>query len=130
MKIYTRTGDAGETSLLGGERVRKNELRIETIGSIDETNAVLGVVRVELLRSGVAPAGVDAVLARVQHALFEMGAELASRSAYPARAARLGDAEGAELESEIARCEAALAPLQSFILPGWAAVAAQLHMAR
>ena len=62
VKIYTRTGDDGETSLLGGERVRKNELRIATIGDVDETNAAIGVVRVELSRSGVAPEGVDETL--------------------------------------------------------------------
>lgn len=130
MKIYTRTGDAGETSLLGGQRVRKNELRIEVIGNIDETNAGLGLVRVELLRSGVAPEGIDALLSRVQHALFEMGAELAARSADVGRTAGLEDADVAELETAIDRCESALEPLQSFILPGGAAAAAQLHVAR
>lgn len=70
------------------------------------------------------------MLAKVQHALFEMGAELAARSADPSRPARLGDAEVAELESEIDRCEAELEPLQSFILPGGTAAAAQLHVAR
>lgn len=130
MKIYTRTGDAGETSLLGGQRVRKDELRIEVIGSIDETNAVLGVVRVELLRSGVAPEGIDILMSRVQHALFEMGAELASRSLEVGRNGGLGEADVAELEVAIDRCETALEPLTSFILPGGAAAAAQLHVAR
>ncbi len=90
-KIYTRTGDEGETSLLGGERLRKDDLRIETIGCIDETNAAIGLVRVELLRSGVAPEGVDAVLARSQHTLFDVGAELASRATGPSRTASLND---------------------------------------
>jgi cob(I)alamin adenosyltransferase len=130
MKIYTRTGDAGETSLLGGQRVRKDELRIEVIGSIDETNAVLGVVRVELLRSGVAPEGIDGLLSNVQHALFEMGAELASRSADAVQAVGLEEADVAELETAIDRCESVLEPLTSFILPGGAAAAAQLHVAR
>ena len=85
-KIYTRTGDDGETSLLGGERVRKDDLRIETIGSVDEINAALGVVRVELTRSGVAPEGVDAILAKAQHTLFNLGAELAARAATQSRA--------------------------------------------
>lgn len=130
MKIYTRTGDAGETSLLGGQRVRKDELRIEVVGSIDETNAVLGVVRVELLRSGVAPEGIDALLSTVQHTLFEMGAELASRSAVVGRAEGLDDADVAVLETAIDRSESAIEPLTSFVLPGGAAAAAQLHVAR
>jgi cob(I)alamin adenosyltransferase len=130
MKIYTRTGDDGETSLLGGERVRKDDLRIETIGSVDETNAALGVVRVELLRSGVAPKGVDAILAKSQHTLFNLGAELAARSSTQARAAIVSDADVAELEAAIDDYEAGLEPLRAFILPGGAAAAAQLHMAR
>ena len=129
-KIYTRTGDSGETSLLGGERVRKSDLRVETIGGVDETNAALGVVRVELVRSGVAPEGVDAMLARVQHALFNLGAELASRLVDQPQSAGLRDADVKKLEAEIDRCEAGLEPLRAFILPGGAAAAAQLHMAR
>jgi cob(I)alamin adenosyltransferase len=130
MKIYTRTGDDGETSLLGGERVRKDDLRIETIGSVDETNAALGVVRVELVRSGVAPEGVDAILAKSQHTLFNLGAELAARSSTQRRAAGLSETDVTELETAIDHFEAGLEPLRAFILPGGAAAAAQLHMAR
>jgi cob(I)alamin adenosyltransferase len=129
-KIYTRTGDGGETSLLGGQRVRKDDLRIETIGCVDETNAALGVVRLELTRSGVAPEGVDDLLVRAQHALFNLGAELASRAASPPGVASLSDSNVVELEAAIDRCEAGLDPLRAFILPGGAAAAAQLHMAR
>jgi cob(I)alamin adenosyltransferase len=129
-KIYTRTGDRGETSLLGGVRVPKDDLSVETIGDFDETNAAIGIVRVELLRSGVAPEGMDAILARVQHALFDLGAELASRSAERANAAGLGDSDVTVLEADIDRYEAGLDPLQAFVLPGGAAAAAQLHMAR
>jgi cob(I)alamin adenosyltransferase len=130
VKIYTRTGDGGETSLLGGERVRKDDLRIETIGGVDEINAALGVVRVELTRSGVAPEGVDAILAKAQHTLFNLGAELAARSTTQSRAVSLSDADVAGLETTIDGCEAGLEPLRAFILPGGAAAAAQLHMAR
>lgn len=129
-KIYTRTGDNGETSLLGGERVRKDALRIETIGCVDETNAAIGVVRVEFTRSGVAPEGVDAVLLRVQHSLFDIGAELASRSGTASNPARVRDDDVLLLEAEIDHCDAQLEPLKTFILPGGAAAAAQLHVAR
>jgi cob(I)alamin adenosyltransferase len=130
VKIYTRTGDDGETSLLGGERVRKNDLRIDTIGMIDETNAAIGVVRVELVRSGVAPDGVDATLAEVQHVLFHVGAELASRVATSGSPTQLSDADVTHLEESIDRYEKGLEPLRAFILPGGAAAAAQLHVAR
>lgn len=129
-KIYTRTGDQGETSLLGGERVRKDTLRIETIGCVDETNAVLGLARVELTRSGVAPEGLDDLLLRIQHALFDLGAELANRSKDTASTSRLDDAAITDLEATIDRYETQLSPLREFILPGGAAAAAQLHLAR
>jgi cob(I)alamin adenosyltransferase len=132
MKIYTRTGDTGETSLLGGVRVQKNDLRIEAIGCVDETNAAIGVVRVELQRSDVvfgAPEGIDALLARIQHALFDLGAELAAR-ATDAHPPRICDSDIQALEQEIDRYDAQLEPLRSFILPGGAAAAAQLHLAR
>jgi cob(I)alamin adenosyltransferase len=129
-KIYTRTGDSGETGLLGGERVRKDDPRIETIGCVDETNAAIGLVRLELTRSGVAPEGVDALLARTQHTLFNLGAELASRSPGRSRTASVTDAHVADLETAIDHYEAGLDPLRAFILPGGASAAAQLHMAR
>lgn len=128
-KIYTRTGDDGETSLLGGVRVRKDIQRIEAIGSIDETNAALGVVRVELARSGVAPDGLDELVARIQHQLFDVGAELASPSGSAALVS-ISDSVVVELESEIDRWDSELEPLRAFILPGGAAAAAQLHWSR
>jgi len=130
VKIYTRTGDTGETSLLGGLRVRKDDHRIEAIGSIDETNAALGVVRVELMRSGVAPAGLDDLLTTIQHRLFDGGAELASPGAAPRSVNSLSDGDVATLETEIDRWDAGLEPLRKFILPGGSAAAAQLHLAR
>jgi cob(I)alamin adenosyltransferase len=129
-KIYTRTGDEGETSLLGGRRVRKDDLRIEAIGSIDETNAVLGLVRVERSRGGAAPAGLDELLALIQHRLFDLGAELAASGLAAPKANKLDDDDVAELEAAIDRWEATLTPLTQFILPGGSAAAAQLHHAR
>jgi cob(I)alamin adenosyltransferase len=128
-KIYTRTGDAGETSLLGGRRVRKDDLRIETIGDVDEVNAVLGVVRMELARSGAASADVDVLLSQIQHRLFDIGAELAMSPAERSAGA-IGDVHVAALEEEIDRHDAKLAPLRAFILPGGTPAAAQLHLAR
>jgi cob(I)alamin adenosyltransferase len=129
-KIYTRTGDAGATSLLGGVRVRKDDLRIEAIGSIDETNAALGVVRVELLRSGVAPAGLDDLIASIQHRLFDLGAELAMVGDTSYTISLVDDADVAVLEAEIDRWDGPLEPLRTFVLPGGAAAASQMHLAR
>jgi cob(I)alamin adenosyltransferase len=129
MKIYTRTGDTGETGLLGGVRVQKNDLRIEAIGCVDETNAVIGVVRVELQRGGVTPEGVDALLARIQHSLFDVGAELAARESN-AQPARVSDVDVTSLENAIDQYDALVEPLRAFILPGGTPAAAQLHLAR
>jgi cob(I)alamin adenosyltransferase len=128
-KIYTKTGDAGETGLFGGERVRKCDLRVEAIGSIDETNGAIGVVRVELVRGGAVPDGMDALLGRIQHALFDLGAELAARTA-EARPPCITEADVANLEREIDQYDAMVEPLRVFILPGGTAAAAQLHVAR
>ena len=130
VKIYTRTGDDGTTSLLGGDRVRKDHLRIESIGCVDETNAAVGVVRVELVRSGVARRGSMRFSRGCSIALFNLGAELASRSAAKVGPMSLSDADVADLEAAIDRFEAQLDPLTAFILPGGAAAAAQLHVAR
>jgi cob(I)alamin adenosyltransferase len=129
-KIYTRTGDEGETSLLGGRRVRKNDLRIEAIGSVDEVNAALGVVRAELARSDVAPENLDREIGEIQHRLFDLGAELAVPSGNETRAGALGQAHVAQLESLIDRYEAELEPLRAFILPGGTPAASQMHVAR
>ncbi|HEX4414154.1 MAG TPA: cob(I)yrinic acid a,c-diamide adenosyltransferase [Lacipirellulaceae bacterium] len=128
-KIYTRTGDSGETSLLGNARVLKNDLRIEVIGSVDETNAAIGVVRAELARGSVSPEGVDALLAEIQHELFELGAELASCEVN-GKHSNIADSDITTLELEIDRYEAIVEPLRAFILPGGAMAAAQLHVAR
>jgi cob(I)alamin adenosyltransferase len=129
MKIYTRTGDEGETSLLGGRRVRKDDLRIEAIGDVDETNAALGIVRMELTRSGGVIAGLDRELGEIQHRLFDLGAELAAAGG-DLRVGSIAAANVASLESLIDCYDEKLAPLQAFILPGGTPAAAQLHLAR
>ena len=123
MKIYTRTGDSGETSLFGGSRLRKDDPRIEAYGTVDELNAFIGVARAAWPRSPI-----DADLSSVQADLFDLGAHLASPGSdrFPgAPASRIED-----LERAIDRMEAELAPLKSFILPGGSLAAAHLHVAR
>jgi cob(I)alamin adenosyltransferase len=125
MKIYTRTGDLGETALFAGPRVGKDMPRIEVCGMIDELNAALGVARAEPLGEEA-----DQLLDRVQHELFAIGAELAT----PEPAARgvqwIGPGHVDALEGEIDRREPGLQPLTEFILPGGTRAAALLHLAR
>ena len=128
-RIYTRTGDQGDTSLSTGERVRKTDPRVEAYGSVDETNACLGLVR---LHTGGDPI-LDAMLARAQNELFDLGADLST----PERglpegvvALRITEAQVARLESEIDQLNAGLSPLNSFVLPGGSHAAAALHQAR
>ena len=123
MKIYTRTGDHGLTSLFGGARVAKNDARIEAYGTVDELSSFLGVARA----SGV-PAEVDDELQRVQRDLFEIGAHLASPGT--SRFAGVDAERIADLECAIDAMERELAPLTGFILPGGSLGAAQLHVAR
>lgn len=122
MKIYTKTGDAGETGLFGGPRVRKDHARIEAFGTVDELNSQLGVVR-----SLPLPEGVDALFRRVQCELFEMGAQLATPN--PAQD-RIGVGHVEALEREIDQFEGHLAPLTCFVLPAGTATAAAIHVAR
>ena len=129
-KIYTRAGDEGETALYGGGRVRKDDRRIEAIGAVDELNAALGVVRMELARGGTAPAGLDERLAGVQNRLFDLGAELATRRPDECGTNLIRNDHVLALEAEIDRQDAGLEPLKTFILPGGSAAAAHLHVAR
>jgi cob(I)alamin adenosyltransferase len=124
MKIYTKTGDGGETGLFGGPRVRKDHPRIEAYGAVDELNAVLGLARCENL-----PPQVDQLLATVQNTLFEVGAELATPERTKA-AVLLDPSAVGHLERAIDAHEAALPPLREFILPGGVRGAAVLHLAR
>jgi cob(I)alamin adenosyltransferase len=129
-RIYTRTGDSGETGLFGADRVRKDTPRVEAMGSVDELNAAIGAVRAELGRGGTAPADLDGLLARLQHQLFDLGAELATPQPAGGAMNRLSDRQIAELEAAIDHYEADLEPLRAFILPGGAPTAAALHVAR
>lgn len=123
MKIYTRTGDRGETSLFGGARVAKNDARIEAYGTVDELSSFIGVAR-----ASAPPSDVDATLERVQRDLFDVGAHLASPGT--SRFAGVDPQRIEELERAIDAMERELAPLTNFILPGGALAAAQLHVAR
>ena len=129
-RIYTRTGDDGRTALVTGERRPKYDPRIEAYGTVDETNACIGLVR---LHTGGDPE-LDAILARVQNDLFDLGADLATPAgtadASAAGALRVADAQVERLEREIDAMNDGIAPLRSFVLPGGSAAAAHLHLAR
>lgn len=129
-KIYTRTGDSGETMLLGGLRVRKDDLRVEAFGTVDELNATLGIVRAELALFPQEPAGMNQLLGDLQHRLFDLGAELATPRSDAPSTGSVTDADVAKIEAAIDRYEAELDPLRAFILPGGCGAAAQLHLAR
>ena len=125
MKIYTRTGDLGETGLFGGPRVGKDMARIEAFGTVDELNAVLGVVRAETL-----PDDVDRVLERIQRELLDLGAELASPDPVKQGTRKIDRGNVSALEAQIDRFQESLEPLDEFILPGGNRAAALLHLAR
>jgi cob(I)alamin adenosyltransferase len=124
-RVVTRGGDAGQTSLGNGARLRKDAPRIEAIGAVDEANAAIGLLR---LATREAPE-VDAMLARIQNDLFDVGADLSVPGEGGARL-RLTDVPVARLEAEVEAMNAALPTLTSFILPGGTAGAAHAHMAR
>ena len=125
MKIYTKTGDAGQTGLLGGPRVAKDAPRIEAYGAVDELNATLGLARAEQ-----PPAEIDRLLARIQHELFDLGGQLAAPD--PARfgLSTPGPDDVGVLEAAIDGFEAQLEPLKQFVLPAGTRLAALLHVAR
>jgi cob(I)alamin adenosyltransferase len=125
-RIYTRGGDGGETSLTDGSRVPKHALRVAAYGTVDEANAVIGLVRLH------APAPEDAMLARIQNDLFDLGADLSTpETGRKAEGAlRIVPAQVARLEQEIDTLNAGLAPLASFVLPGGSPASSYLHLAR
>jgi cob(I)alamin adenosyltransferase len=125
MKIYTRTGDDGTTGLLGGGRAPKNDARVAACGVVDEFNACLGVCRAAGL-----PVAIDEIVARLQHEMFVLGAELASRDGPLGGMPGLAEAAVERLEREMDQLDARLPVLQAFILPGGAAGGAALHLAR
>lgn len=123
MPIYTGTGDEGLTGLFGNQRVPKDDLRIETYGTVDELNSCVGLVRCEAL-----PAELDHRLAEIQNTLFDLGADLATPSDNPAP--QVVTTGTARLETWIDESEAQLAALRNFVLPGGHREAALLHVAR
>jgi cob(I)alamin adenosyltransferase len=126
-RIYTRTGDDGTTSLGTGARRKKYDLRIEAYGTVDEVNAVIGLVRLHT----VAEKALDAALGRIQNDLFDVEADLCLAEKGPGGARlTVTDAQVTWLEGEIDRLNAELAPLKSFILPGGSPASAYLHLAR
>ena len=127
MRIYTKTGDGGDTGLFGGGRVRKNVPRVEAYGTVDELNATLG-----LARTAKPTSFTDEVLARVQVDLFTLGAELATVAGKEEslKMQLIGEADYERLERAIDDAEKPLAQLKTFILPGGTEVAARLHLAR
>jgi cob(I)alamin adenosyltransferase len=129
-KIYTRTGDDGTTALGSGQRVRKDHIRVAAYGTVDETNAAIGVARAHL--AGSHP-DLDAKLARIQNDLFDLGADLCvplSPAASGTEQLRVTSAQVKRLETEIDELNAELQPLRSFVLPGGTMGAAALHLAR
>ena len=123
VKIYTRTGDKGDTSLFGGTRVSKNDVRIEAYGTVDELNSHIGLCRAAKLAPPI-----EAELDRVQSDLFDIGAYLAAPGSD--RFASVSPSRVADLERAIDEMENALQPLKTFIVPGGSETAARLHVAR
>ena len=122
-RIYTRGGDKGKTSLGDGARVAKHDARVAAYGTVDEANAAIGVARLH------ASGDVDAMLARIQNDLFDLGADLC-RPGEVDGALRITQEQIDRLEREIDHINGRLAPLNSFVLPGGSAAAAELHVAR
>lgn len=125
MKIYTKTGDKGETSLFGGKRVRKDSLRIEAYGTVDELNSLLGVAR-----SLWPPEEIENILEELQEVLFVLGADLATPYESEKKIHRISTEDIEAMEKHIDSIEPKLHPLTSFILPGGTPVASHLHLAR
>jgi cob(I)alamin adenosyltransferase len=129
-RIYTKTGDTGTTALGTGERVPKTSLRIAAYGTVDETNAAVGVARTHVAGRDES---VDAMLLRIQNDLFDLGADLCvpdKGEKLPYEPLRVSDTQVARLEAEIDQMNGELEPLRSFVLPGGSPAAAALHVAR
>jgi cob(I)alamin adenosyltransferase len=133
-RVYTRTGDRGETALVGGKRVPKDSLRIEAYGTIDELNSIVGLARVfneESIDAGEAHRFMDEVLCRLQDELFDIGSELATPPEfYQQGMYRVSGDEIDRLEKLMDKCQEELEPLKSFILPGGGRIGAYLHQCR
>jgi cob(I)alamin adenosyltransferase len=133
-KIYTRTGDDGTTGLATGDRVRKDAIRVEAYGTVDESNAFIGHAVIEAERvQGPVGSDLSKLLRSIQHDLFDLGADLATPIAVdeaPGSRLRILPTQVDRLEREIDRFNDGLAPLNSFVLPGGTALATALHIAR
>ena len=129
-KIYTRTGDKGETSLVNGHRVSKHSIRPTAFGTVDEVNSIIGVCRLQT--SALSDKTFDDMLSRIQNDLFDLGADLATPigEERPGEALRVTNNQVQRLEEEIDLMNTSLQPLNSFVLPGGEAAAAYVHMAR
>lgn len=129
-RVYTRRGDDGKTSLAGGQRLAKNDPRIEAYGTVDELNSFIGLAR-ESARADERLRQLDEILLRVQHELFNAGSILATlpEDVHP-RQARITEAESLFLEAEMDRMNESLGPLRSFVLPGGTRINAELHVCR
>jgi cob(I)alamin adenosyltransferase len=128
-KIYTKTGDDGTTGLANGERRKKSDLRVEAYGTVDETNAVIGIARLH------ATGAVDAMLGAIQNDLFDLGADLSTPEPAPGKTLaytplRITEPQVERIERDIDKLNAELSPLNSFVLPGGTAASAYLHQAR
>ena len=130
-KIYTKTGDDGSTALGTGQRLPKNHLRIQSYGTVDETNATIGLARLHTSSSDLA--GLDAMLARIQNDMFDLGADLCTPDTgedLGYTPLRITQNHVTRIEDEIDALNAELQPLRSFVLPGGSAAAAALHLCR
>jgi cob(I)alamin adenosyltransferase len=134
MKIYTKTGDQGQTSLFGGVKVPKDDLRLTTYGTLDEFNSILGIALSELGRAEFSDEPRSLLLfqrlQRVQNELFQLGAEMATPRGKATLSPLIEETHVQRLEIEIDEMEGHLQPLRSFILPGGCVVSSQLHLAR
>src|SRR5215831_3204597 len=133
-RVYTRTGDKGETALVGGKRVPKDSPRIEAYGTIDELNSIVGLARAfneEQLADGDAHRFLDTVLRQIQDELFDLGSELATPlDFFQEGMYRVGENEVRKIEQLIDKCQEELEPLKSFVLPGGGRIGAYLHQCR
>ncbi|MGH7927260.1 MAG: cob(I)yrinic acid a,c-diamide adenosyltransferase [Candidatus Binatia bacterium] len=133
-KVYTRTGDKGQTALVGGKRVPKDSPRIDAYGTIDELNSIVGLARVfneERLDQGETHRFLDRILRQIQDELFDLGSELATPDDFSYDGMyRVGEGEVKKLEQIIDECQKELEPLKSFILPGGGRISAYLHQCR
>ena len=133
-RVYTRTGDRGETALVGGKRVPKDSLRIEAYGTIDELNSIVGLARAfneEKLADGEAHRFLDTLLRQIQDELFDLGSELATPPDFFQEGMyRVSESEVKKIEQLIDECQKELEPLKSFVLPGGGRIGAYLHQCR